>query len=152
MTVREFIKPTLNLSLRSLVHLFISGSLFYFFATHFHVGLGLATVAVFLFAVVNEIIEARTKVENSFHSSYVFQRDRLLAVLAILFTAIIIKLKLAFVALPAPISLIVLTSFMDSRLIREKAEKRNLIKPFADIAALTLGPVFCTVIVHFNHF
>ena len=147
--IQKYLGPIFNLSLRFVVHLFIFGSLFFFFKNYFDMSLRFGVIAAFLVAVGNEIVEAVNKVENSFHTRYVFKRDRLLAGLAFLYTTVIITLHWAFATFFAPLSLMALTSYMDSKLIRVKTAKRNLIKPFADITACTLGPLACILVLRF---
>lgn len=106
-------------------------------------------IASFLAAVGNEILEAVNKVENSFHTGYVFKRDRLLAGLVFLYATVIVTLHWAFATLFAPLSLMAFTTYMDRRLVRAKADKRNIIKPFADITACTLGPLACILLLKF---
>ena len=147
--IQKYLGPIFNLSLRFVVHLFIFGSLFFFFKNYFDMSLRFGVIAAFLVAVGNEIVEAVNKVENSFHTNYVFKRDRLLTGLALFYTTIIVGLDWAFATLFAPLSLMALTSYMDSKLIRVKTAKRNLIKPFADITACTLGPLVCVLVLRF---
>src|SRR3989338_8445604 len=148
--IRHFV-PAFNLSLRSIVHLFISGSLFYFFSFNFHIPLIVGIAGAFLLALANEIVEYKMRVENSFHTRHVFERDRLLVCLVLLYTTVIIKYHLVFATLAAPVSIMAITSFIDIKVKREKAEKRNLIKPIADIAAMTLGPVACMILIRFTN-
>ena len=111
----------------------------------FHFGI----IAAFITAVGNETVEIITKVENSFHTEEVFKRDRILALLVFLYTAVIVKLHLLFATLVAPISLLALTSYIDQGKPRVKATRRNFIKPVVDIAATTLGPAVCLIILGF---
>ncbi len=149
MTFQEFLKPAINLSLRSIMHIFISGSLFFFFKSHFNLSLSLGVITAFLTATTNEVVEAINKVENSFHTQHVFKRDRIMAGLVFIYTTIIIKLHWLFATLLAPLSLIALTSYMDSKLVRGKSEKRNFIKPVVDVLSLTFGPIACILLLGF---
>lgn len=134
-------KNYLNLSLRSIFHIFISGSLFYFFQSKFHMGLPMGVALAFITQFCHEIFEHVRRIENTFHSSYVFQRDRILAILAVIYVPILMNIHQASASIIAPASLVLLTSYMDSRLVRAKAETRNIIKPIFDIASFTLGPI-----------
>ncbi len=139
----------LNLSLRSIFHVFVSGSLFYFCKANFHVSLLFGTLTIFITAAGNEIIEDARKVENSFHTKDVFNRDRWLAGLSIFATAIIVALHSLLGTLLAPLGLLALTSYADNRAGRVKAGNRNLIKPLVDITSLTLGPLVCVIFLYF---
>lgn len=143
----KFGLPVINLSLRSLFHLFVSGALFYAVQTKVHVSLSVGTLVAFCIAVVNEGLEIITQVENSFHTPYVFKRDRLLAGLTVFYTIVIIKTSSALSAICGPASLVILTSYMDSKLIRLKTKQRNIIKPIADIMAFSLGPIAFMVLI-----
>ncbi len=149
MSIAKYLAPAFNLSLRSIFHLFISGSLFFFFKSHFNMTLHFGVIAAFATGLFNEIIEQVRKVENSFHTKEVFKRDRWLAALALFYTTVIVWLHLLLATLLAPVSLLALTSYMDHRQIIIKTGRRNLIKPFADIAALTLGPIACIFLLSF---
>lgn len=137
----------LNLSLRSIFHLFVSGSLFYFFQNKFHTSLFFGVIGAFGVAVLNEILEDFRKIENSFHTQHVFKRDRTLAGLSLLFTTALATFDWLFATLLAPLSLIALTSYIDKKTSGTKVGRRNLIKPITDIAALTLGPVACVMLL-----
>jgi len=139
----------LNLSLRSIFHVFVSDSLFYFAQYKFHVSLPVGLGGAFLTGAINEIFEDIRKVENSFHTTSVFKRDRWLAGLSVFLTTVIVVLHSLIATLIAPFSLLALTSYMDRKSNRTKRGARNLIKPFFDIFSLTLGPLVCVILVSF---
>ena len=136
----------LNLSLRSFFHIFVSGSLFFFFQNKFHISLPLGILGAFLTGLINEIFEDIRRIENSFHTKEVFKRDRMLAAMSFFATTIIVKLHLLFAALAAPVSLILLTSYIDRKKEIKKGP-RNLTKAIADIASLTAGPLVAVVLI-----
>ena len=104
-------------------------------------------IGAFGVAVLNEILEDFRKIENSFHTQNVFKRDRTLAGLSLLFTTALVTFDWLFASLLAPLSLIALTSYIDKKTLGTKVGRRNLIKPVTDIAALTLGPVACVMLL-----
>lgn len=120
--------------------MFVSGSLFYFLQSHFHISLGFGVLGAFFTGLTNEIWEDIRKIEATFHTTEVFKRDRLLASLSLVGTWLILKTDLIIAALAAPISLIILTSQMD-RKKGIKVGERQLIKPIFDVASITLGPL-----------
>lgn len=141
----------LNLSLRSIFHLFVSGSLFYFFRQHFNIGLSIGILGAFTTGVCNEVFEHVRKIETSFHTRDVFIRDRTLVALSVIYTGVIVALHSLFATLAAPVSLMLLTSYMDKKAGRGRVGERNLIKPAADIASLTLGPIACILFLKLVH-
>ncbi|HVZ67053.1 MAG TPA: hypothetical protein VG917_02220 [Patescibacteria group bacterium] len=138
----------LNLSLRSVFHMFVSGSLFYFLQSHFHISLGFGVLGAFFTGLTNEIWEDIRKIEATFHTTEVFKRDRLLASLSVIGTGIILKTNFVLAALAAPISLIFLTCQMD-RKNGIKIGERQLIKPIFDVASITLGPLVFILLLKF---
>lgn len=142
----------LNLSLRSIFHLFVSGSLFYFFSSHFNISLVFGTLGALLIGTLNEAFEYIRQIENSFHQRETFIRDRLLAGLSVVYTAIIVKLSLVLATLFAPLSLMFLTSYIDKKAdSSSKTGERNLIKPAFDILSIATGPLACVLLLHFVH-